>query len=114
MLTFATPAAPTRMIRALFRQISICRRRARRSRQLRKRARCRQHVWKLLPATPWPRWPKIVLPAWLRKQAAVASYLAQLPALLDAVRTLLTQPKKAAGAATSGAQVKQGSVERGG
>jgi hypothetical protein len=49
-----------------------------------------------------------------QKQAAVASYLAQLPALLDAVRTLLTQPKKAAGAATSGAQVKQGSVERGG
>ncbi|HJT54162.1 MAG TPA: hypothetical protein VJ848_09955 [Candidatus Angelobacter sp.] len=49
-----------------------------------------------------------------QKQAAVATYLAQLPALLDAVRSLLPQAKKAAGAATSGAQVEQGSGERGG
>ena len=48
------------------------------------------------------------------KQAAVASYLAQLPALLDAVRSLLPQQKKDAGAATSGAQVEKGSAEGGG
>src|SRR6185312_2714598 len=48
-----------------------------------------------------------------QKQAAVATYLAQLPALLDAVRSLLPQAKKAAGAATSGAHGEQGSDELG-
>lgn len=48
------------------------------------------------------------------KQAAVASYLAQLPALLDVVRSFLPQQAKAAGAAASGTQVEQGSGEHGG
>jgi hypothetical protein len=49
------------------------------------------------------------------KQAAVATYLAQLPALLDAVRSFLPQTVKPAGnAAVSGTQVKQGSPERDG
>ncbi|HST79749.1 MAG TPA: hypothetical protein VLN58_14780, partial [Verrucomicrobiae bacterium] len=48
------------------------------------------------------------------KQASVASYLVQLPALLDAVRSFLPQQAKPAGAAGSGTQVEQGSPERSG
>jgi hypothetical protein len=48
------------------------------------------------------------------KQAAVATYLAQLPALLDVVRGFLPQRAKAAGAAALGSEVGQGSPERDG
>ena len=48
------------------------------------------------------------------KQAAVASYLAQLPALLDAVRSFFPQQAKPAGSPVSGTQAGQGSPEHGG
>ncbi|HKT52027.1 MAG TPA: hypothetical protein VJV96_17125 [Candidatus Angelobacter sp.] len=51
----------------------------------------------------------------VEKQAAVDSYLAQLPALLDAVRSFLPQTVKPAGsAAAAGTQVDEGSPERSG
>jgi hypothetical protein len=48
------------------------------------------------------------------KQAAVASYLAQLPALLDAVRSFLPQQTKAARATASGGQVPSNNSGRNG